>query len=266
MAEKGFSKGLSSTLTTKVSKINELNTVTKEEMWKIFSRFYSEVEYEKFFQDLFAKNYAIICRDKKTQEVKGFSTIHLYRTTIDGKEIKVLFSGDTILSPDYWGYKGLQLAFAKFSLTEWFREPLTPFYWFLISKGYKTYLLMTKNFVNYWPRHGKTTPDLERKAIEKLALSRFSDSWVPETGCLVFKTPQGRLKNGVVPISSEDLKDPDIQFFVKKNPGHALGNELCCLAEFSLTLWLSYMKKNLMRTTARIFSFLPQSGVQHKES
>ena len=39
------------------------------------------------------------------------------------------------------------------------------------------------------------------------------------------------------------LTHPDIRFFVEKNPGHVLGDELACIGRMGPGLWTSYMSK-----------------------
>ena len=34
----------------------------------------------------------------------------------------------------------------------------------------------------------------------------------------------------VADVTPERLRDPHVAFFVRRNPGHARGDELCCLA------------------------------------
>ena len=43
------------------------------------------------------------------------------------------------------------------------------------------------------------------------------------------------LKPGVVPLDAAALADPDIAFFLEKNPGHAEGDELVCFVR--LAVW-----------------------------
>ena len=57
-----------------------------------------------------------------------------------------------ILERRFWGYGGLQMAFAKHLLLAKIRTPGRRVYWFLISKGYKTYLLLARTFLGFLPR------------------------------------------------------------------------------------------------------------------
>lgn len=253
-------------LEASIEDVKDLSLTTINKMWTLFSRFYDDVTYDRFVQDLKAKNCVIICRDTDQGNVQGFTTIHLYDKVVDNRRIKVLFSGDTIVNPIYWGYRGLHSTFAKFAFTEWLKTPFTPFYWFLISKGYKTYLALARNFVEFWPRYDQETPAWQRKVMDTLVRSRFGDSWIPELGILRFSTPQGRLREGVVPVTDQDLLDPDIAFFVQKNPGHIHGDELCCLARFELATWLKFVGKLFTRHISLLWSWAPHRFAKKRMS
>jgi hypothetical protein len=47
----------------------------------------------------------------------------------------------------------------------------------------------------------------------------------------------------VAPIDTGLLERPDIRFFVAKNPGHAKGDELCCLGRVDAGLVSTFMSR-----------------------
>ena len=145
-------------LKARVFTVDELMPETREAMWQLFFRYYADVGREAFFADLSRKSRVILIRDRDSYEVKGFSTIETYETEVWGRRVAVLFSGDTVVDREGWGQTALQIAFLKFIIRYKLSHPLMPVYWFLISKGYKTYLLLSRNFPTYWPRHDRETP------------------------------------------------------------------------------------------------------------
>ena len=219
-----------------ISKVQDLTIEEKEQMWNLFSQYYTDIDYERFMEDLGEKQKVLLL--KHEEEVRGFSTLLVYRSQYQGQTVRVLFTGDTIKDSRYWGDKTMNNAFSKFLILEWLSAPLTPFYWFLISKGYKTYLFLTKNLVEYWPRYDQPTPFKTVGLIHHLAEERYAGCLNPNTGVLTFLNKMGRLRDEAVPLTSEDLKVPEIAFFAKANPGHAHGDELCCLGVFNMNLWI----------------------------
>ncbi len=224
-----------------------LSDATREAMWNLFAEHYADVTRERFMADLARKDRVILLIDRRNGALQGFSTVATYVTRVQGRAVAVFFSGDTILRPAYWGQPALQLAWLRNATALKIRHPLLPTYWFLISKGYKTYLLLTRNFPDHFPRHDRTTPLFEEAVINTLARERFGDAWLPNLGVLRFTTPMGRLRETVAPISEKLLQVPDIRFFQERNPGHAQGDELCCIGRFNLKMAWFYLKKRLRR-------------------
>ena len=177
--------------------------------------------------------------------MEGFSTIREFKKELNGKAYIAIYSGDTIVTEQYWGQRALQKEFFLYLLKSYVKYPTADIYWFLISKGYKTYLLMTRNFPNCWPRHAVKTPDPVCEIIDHLSLSMFGENWKPEKGLLKFDYESGCLKSDVAPIDDAALLDPDIQYFRQMNPGYALGDELCCLGKIDFELMVSYPVKLL---------------------
>ena len=90
--------------------------------------------------------------DEKPGEARrfvGFSTILLRK---EG-QARTIFSGDTVVHEDYWGSKILQKGFARFLARTKLKHPATKVYWMLMSKGFKTYLLMRHNMPKSYPNH-----------------------------------------------------------------------------------------------------------------
>ena len=96
-----------------------------------------------------------------------------------------------------WGQPALHNAFFRYSVRSKRRHPLRPVYWYLITKGYKTYLLLSRNFPVYWPRHDRPTPAWETELLDRLGRERFGDRWVPARGGLRHDDCSGRLRPGV---------------------------------------------------------------------
>jgi hypothetical protein len=131
------------------------------------------------------------------------------------------------------------------------RNPRVPVYWFLITKGYKTYLLLARNFPEHWPRRDRATPTWQKHVIDTFAATRFGSAYDPSRGILVFEEALGRLRPSVAPIDEDALRDPDVRFFAQKNPGATRGDELCCIGRVGLGLALRFGEKQLRRGLGR---------------
>lgn len=220
-------------------------------MWALFSRYYASITRETFERDLDAKNDVIVLRDDHDDKIAGFSTIAVYDETVDGSRVRVVFSGDTVIDEAYWGQTALQRAFFLYLMRAKLTKPFRRVYWFLISKGYKTYLLLARNVPTHYPRHDAPTPALEDRVIDRLAKAKYPDAWNAEAGVLRFDDCPGRLKDGIAPIEAHLLEHDDIRFFLERNPGHARGDELCCLGAIDRHLPFFFIARQLAKALRR---------------
>ena len=202
---------------------------------------------DRFERDLLGKQHVILLFDAADDALQGFSTLEVYTRTLEGRTFAVVYSGDTIIAPGYWGQTALGVAFVRFVLACKLRRPILPLYWFLISKGYKTFFLLSHNFPEYWPRHDQPTPARPAAILSYLATDKFGGAFLPARGILHFDPPLGRLRAGVAPIEPALLADPEVRFFVEKNPGHEQGDELCCLGRIDLRMGLFYLSRLVRR-------------------
>lgn len=246
----GFASGASGHLVARVVSVSALSAELREAMWRLFERYYADVTCERFQHDLSEKQEVILLFDSGDRSMRGFSTLLCYEDHHRGRRFVAVYSGDTVIDEAYWGQRALQRRFVRWVVLQKLRRPFTPVYWFLITKGYKTYLLLSRNFPNYWPRHDRPTPDWESSLIDHLARSRFGDAWKPELGVLRFDSSLGRLREGVASVDASIIAAPDARFFVEKNPGHAVGDELCCIGRVGLDLWGAFTLRLLRRALA----------------
>ena len=209
-------------------------------MHSVFVKYYHNANYKTFVQDLRKKIGAILIKKVDDGTIVGFSTIGIIKKEINKKKCLGIFSGDTVIEKEYWGLPNLQTEFLRFMVKTRIKNPLTNIYWFLISKGYKTYLLMANNWANYYPRYDKND-DEKRKSIVKTFSNHFFEGYYDEdTGLLKFGDDYQRLKEDVAEIT-EDMKKkyPKISFFEEVNPTWREGTELPCIGDisWSFILW-----------------------------
>lgn len=121
-------------------------------------------------------------------------------------------------------------------LRAWRRQPLTPIYWVVDTFSYKSYLLLSHNFVESWPAADRPLPAWEAGLLQWFASQRYGEAWEPERG-VIQSSGHKRLKEGVAAIDEASLRHPDIRFFAERDPHHARGDLLLCLAPLSLRNW-----------------------------
>lgn len=230
-------------LRASIKSIDNLNPVEIERMYQLFSKYYENHSRTTFQQDLLEKNHVILLRDKKTNELCGFSTLLNVALKTDHGRARGIYSGDTVIEKNYWGSPALGMAFLQYLWRQKIKSPFQPVYWFLISKGYKTYLLMANNFALHYPRFEKETPTYFKKLMDDFYLSRFGNAYNKHNGQIRFQSVSCRLKNEVADITPEMLRIPRVAFFQHRNPDWRNGTELACLAEMTYLMPLRYAIK-----------------------
>lgn len=250
--------------------VQQLTASEIKQMFALFEQYYEAVSYEAFCKDLFKKDQVLLAREKSTWAVKGFTTLQILNLDYvkDGRKHHAtgIFSGDTIVAPEYWGQRVINGAFASTLLREKMKRPFDELYWFLISKGYKTYLLLTNNFVEYYPRHDKATPAHIQGIIDSYAMELYPQAYDKTTGLLRFEESLGHLKGSVAPITNELLaKHPKIAFFQERNPNWEKGDELVCLGVVNWRLFAGYALKSA-RYAVRGFLGAPKRKTARSEA
>ncbi len=241
-----------SKLVAEVLPVRSVKEFERAKMFQLFARYYEHVSYEQFCTDLAAKDDVIVLRDGEGQ-VQGFSTLVAVRLEVGGKTHHGVFSGDTVVDRAHWGQKALGVAFLKYLLVKKLRHPLRPLWWFLISKGYKTYLLMANNFGEHYPSADAPTPAWARGLIDAFGATHFGTAYDPQAGLIRFERSLGQLRPHVAPITERERADPRIALFERLNPTWSEGTELCCLARMTWSMPFVYaLKKQWQRVRALV--------------
>lgn len=231
-------------LVTRTLPVAVLDTMTRNAAFALFEAAYENTSRARFERDLAEKQHIILLYDRATQVLKGFSTVLVREISSAGRKATVVFSGDTVIDRNYWGQKHLQLAFARLLVTLKMRAPWRPLYWFLLSKGYRTYLLLANAFPRAFPRVDRREDHRLRAILDELAAERFGDQYDRARGVVRYRTLHERVREGVAPVTAGALQNAHVRFFVERNTQHADGTELACLADVRLM--------DLARVLARI--------------
>jgi hypothetical protein len=208
-----------------------LTEAQRAQMLALMQLCYAGVSAERFARDLAEKQYVILLFVRRTGELAGFSTLRVAEELLDGRPVEVTYSGDTVIHPDWWGQKELQVQFARFMMSRKLRRPLSPMLWLLLSGGYKTYLLAVNNFPRTVPRYDWEAPPERVAFLRTVATRWFGAQYDAERGTLRFEGKHYRVRDGIAPIDREARAHPHIAFFAEHNPGHVEGEELVCLVE-----------------------------------
>ena len=233
---------------------SSINTADRQTMYGLMQQYYECMEWDRFNKDLADKDDVILLMDKETGSIKGFSTLKNIEVTVAGRKAFGVFSGDTVVDRAFWGQRVLGKAFLRYLFVQKAKRPLTPFYWILISKGYKTYLLLANNFSEHYPRYEAPTPAAAQSLMDTFATNLFGEAYNADTGLIAFPESLGQLRPGIADVpSGSSFKNPRIAYFAKQNPTWAEGTELMCLARMTWTMPFYYVCKSWWKLMGRPF-------------
>lgn len=228
-------------LSARVVPVSDVSDEALRRMYALFERYYTCTSFEAFVEDFRAKDAVILLSDG---EIQGFSTLQEVRIEVDGRVHVGMFSGDTVVDRAWWGTKVLGRAFLWHLLKRRLRHLFRPYWWILISKGYKTYLLMANNFPEHHPNaDGPSPPD--RLAIRDAFAVRLFGRWYdPARGVVAFEQSRGQLRQGIADVTPALVaQNPRVALFERLNPTWREGTELVCLAAMPWLLPVHYVLK-----------------------
>src|SRR5262249_33985345 len=149
----------------------------RAEAFALLDRHFQGVTRDQFERDLAQKNAILMLRDSAGGQLSGFSTMLVYETTFERSPISVVCSGDTIVDPSAWRSSALP--------REWIAAvnrlragfPDGPYYWLLITSGFRTYRLLSTFWQRFYPHHATPTPPREQRMLDALAREHFGASY-----------------------------------------------------------------------------------------
>lgn len=208
----------------------DLSAHDRTEMFALLGHYFDGVGEAQFARDLDEKDWVL--RIRRDDRLVGFTTLQHYGTVHAGRALNVIYSGDTIVAPEAWGSPVLSRGWIALVRALQAMRPDEPWYWLLLSSGFRTYRFLPVFWRDFWPRHGAAPPPERAAMLAALARERFGSRFDERAGVVRFERPQC-LREALAEIPAGRELDPHVRFFLERNPGHAQGDELVCLTELS---------------------------------
>lgn len=149
-----------------------------DDIWRLTERYYAtDREYAE--RTLKTHQCLVLFRTRGDRELVGMAAVDVYPSEYAGRRIAVIFTSHVLLDDRFRGQNLIQrLGFRTF-LAARRRFPLRPVYWFFDTFSYKSYLLLPRNFQDYWPRFDRPMPSRERRLMNHLAAEAYGVHGVP---------------------------------------------------------------------------------------
>jgi hypothetical protein len=213
-------------IVSRVTRRSALAASDRDAMFALLSRHFDGVRRDQFERDLQEKNWVILLEGESG--LAGFTTLLAYETRFAGAPVSVIFSGDTIVAGEARGSTALARAWIDTVHRLRLAYSQGPYYWLLLTSGYRTYRFLPVFWREFHPRFDAAMPAAGRDLLDHLAGERFGTQYNPATGVVRFTQPQ-RLRGKLAWVPDGRAADPHVAFFLSRNPGHAEGDELVCL-------------------------------------
>ena len=221
-------------------------------MYRLFCSQFGNVSLQQFVADLDEKNWVLLLHSK-SGDLIGFSSMHVYQTSIDDKAVTLVYSGDTTVDSSTWSDSAL--SYNMMGAFSWLQRHYNTdqMYWFLLVSGYRTYRLLPVFSQFFFPRFDQPTPDDIKALMDAMAIERFGSNFDPATGVVRLDVPSV-LKDKFRDIPENRMTDSNIAYFAERNPGHLQGDELLCFTELSENK-LTRLGKRMWQKGQKLFPY-----------
>jgi hypothetical protein len=171
----------------------------------------------------------------------GVMSFEANDATWDGRRRRVIFTSNAVIDERYRRqHLPLRLGMRVFA-GERLRHPLAPIDWMFDTFSFRSYVLLPRNFADFWPRRDRPVPAPVAAYMGHLAQARYGDAWRADRGLV--ERGGKRLRAETAPVGEAERRDPDIRFFAEANPGHAEGDMLVCLTPLHLANWVAVLRR-----------------------
>ena len=221
---------MKSELTFHLVPLENIDSEQRKRMLQLMCENYNEVVESNFYEDLENKQWVGLIKDGNGT-IQGFTTFVINPKGVGGKTYHIIFSGDTVIAPEYWGSQVMMQGWCQ-SVGRFIGADQTkPWYWYLLSKGHRTYMYLPLFFENYFPSMVPTPLDDElRKIATEISANVFGRYWQQDEGVIRFDESRGELKPNLIEATFQKKGSSIVQFFLQKNPNFYKGEELVCTA------------------------------------
>jgi hypothetical protein len=228
---------------TTVHETGKLTPAQWDEIWILTQEFF---DVERAFAEAELRSRQRVALFRMNGALLGMAAIDVFTERFRGRSQDVIHTSHVLLRENWRGRNLLQKLGWRTFLARRARHPFRPIYWFFDTFSYKSYLLLPRNFREFWPRHDQPTPEARAALIDQLAARIYGPAWRPARGVVV-RSGQKRLRETAAPLILTRESDPHLEYFSRSNPGHAEGDMLICLCPLTASNWIHLARRAFER-------------------
>jgi hypothetical protein len=230
-----------------IQPIGALADAVWDEVWELSRRFYQS---ERGWVEARLKQHQELALYRSTADgsLVGMAAIQVDAMEFQGQKLLVIFTSHAIIDECYRGQNLMQRAGVRTYLRCCLRHPLRRKLWAFDTFSYKSYWLLPRNLREFWPRRDQPTPAWQAAFMDYYGRLKYGDAW---RGGVIQGSAHKRLLPQTAALNEALMKDPDLAFFARANPGHAEGDMLLCLIPLTLANWWGIVSRAVWRAWHR---------------
>ncbi len=218
-------------IVSQTKQVSELTATERATMMGLLSVEFLGVNHYDFTRDLEEKDAVVLLRKGHDDgEIVGFSTLVVLDLPIHGRNVKVVFSGDTTVLEGFRTSGGIGVGIGCYFLKTIDSFPQHEIYYVLISKGWRTYKVMPFFFNQFAPHPDEPVSAKDKVVMDAFGQMKYPKNYDPDQGLIMFSQETQRLKPGSIDAVPPPEPDAHTRYFLKKNPTYLAGTELVCVA------------------------------------
>ena len=191
-------------------------TTSRSQMASLYLASYDGSSEERFRRDLAAKDEVLLLH--AAGALVGFTAVRLFERFWQGRRIRIVYSGDTVVERAHWGQQSLAFTWIARMGALKREQPHLPLYWLLLVKGHRTYRYLPVFGKSFYPHWSVDRSDLKPLA-DALASEMFPDDYNAITGVVEFREYRGHLNPSIALPRSDERERDGVTFFLDRDPG-----------------------------------------------
>ena len=226
-----------------IHRVGAISEPVWDEVWGLSRRFY-QTDRAWVEARLREHQQLALFRSAADDTLVGMAAIHVDLLEFQGQRLLVIFTSHAIVDERYRGQNLIQRAGVWTYLRACLRHPLRRKFWAFDTFSYKSYWLLPRNLHEFWPRRDRPTPAWQAALMDHYGRLKYGNAW---RDGVVRGSTHKRLLPETAALSAALMKDPDLAFFARANPGHAEGDMLLCLCPLTFANWWGILSRAFAR-------------------
>lgn len=172
----------------------------------------------------------------------GIGTVDLFDVTHEGRTVTVIHGGIAAFIDETRGLGYVHRVALGYFLRTKRSHPRRPVYATFNSHSWRSYLSLTRSFRQCWPHRSVPLPAWEAGLYERIGSRLSGDRFDPRTG-VAHNRDRYWLRPDLSEVPAHLAADPDVQYFIERNPGYPSGDLLLCLVPLNLANWTAAARR-----------------------